>query len=124
MTGFVPGWTLTSTAGLLLAADVPLAVELPALGMVGLVLHFLLRRETVSHHEHARRLTRIESQLEAERDARDEQRRLKHALQNEITATRATISILLPQARRCTCGTMEPLIPILDRIAYDLKETP
>lgn len=121
-----PGYTMAivSAVGMVAAMDVPFPVELTALAMVGLVLRWALMRQNRSHDEHDARLTKIEQDLEATRVAKDIERSLKHALKNEVTAVRATIGVLVPQARRCSCGTMDPLMPVLERLAMALPDPP
>lgn len=115
-------YTLVSTIGLLAAVDLPIPVELSALAMVGLVLRWALIRQNRAHDEHDERLTVIETELRETREAKDIERQLKHAWKNEVTAMRATLAVMLPQAKRCTCATMEPLIPVLEKLALDTKE--
>lgn len=114
--------TLASTTGVLLAVDIPFPVELSSLALVAVVLRYFLHRDALSHTHHDERLTAIEEQLNYERDMTSEQRRLKHALQNEVSATRAVISVVVPQAAKCSCGVMEPLIPVLQQLSLDIKE--
>lgn len=119
-----PGYNLAiaSSIGMIAAMDVPFPVELTALAMVGLVLRWALIRQNRSHDEHDARISRIEEDLEVERLARLEEKHLKHAWRNEVTSLRATIAMVLPTAQRCSCGTMEPLLPVLQRLATDTRE--
>lgn len=115
-------FTLISTIAMLAAVDVPFPVEMTALAMVGLVLRWSLIRQNRSHDEHDARLTSIEVELAETRAEKDIQRQLKHAWKNEVTATRAALAVLVPQAAKCECGTMEPLMPVLRKLAIDTKE--
>lgn len=112
----LPGFVIASAVAVLAAADVPFPVELTALAMVGLVLRFLLRRDARAHDKHDRRLTAVEKELRQQHTA-------KHAALNEITAMRAAIAIIVTQAQKCSCGTMEPLLPVLTRLSLETKET-
>lgn len=111
---YLPAIVLVSVSGMMLAYDVPLPVEMTALAMVGVILHFFLRRDASSHTKHDIRLTRIEAEL-------DNQRTAKHALRNELTAFRASLAMLLPTAKNCTCGAMASLVPIIERLTTELR---
>lgn len=112
----LPSFTLALAGVLLAVSDVPLPIELSAMAMVGLVLRFLLKRDARAHTKHDARLTSIEAELNVQRSA-------KHAYLNEITAMRAAIAIIVTQAQKCSCGTMEPLLPVLTRLSLETKET-
>lgn len=115
-------YTLASTVAFLAAVDVPFPVELTALAMVGLVLRWALSRQNKNHDEHEERIAEMERRWEEAVADYSAQRHLKHAWRNEVTAMRATLGVLVPAAQRCSCGTMEPLIPVLVKLATDIKE--
>lgn len=115
-------YAIISTVGFLIAVEVPLPVEMTALVMVGLVLRWSLSRQNRVHDEHEDRLNQIEVELAETREAKDIERHLKHAWKNEVTATRATLAMIYPQAARCSCGTMEPLLETLRKLAVETKE--
>lgn len=119
-----PGYnfTIISAIALLAAVDVPFPVEITALAMVGLVLRWALMRQNRAHDEHDRRLSEIEDELNATRAAKDQERHLKHAWRNEVSAMRATLGVMLPIVKNCSCGTMDPLLPVLERLVTDIKE--
>lgn len=112
-----PGYnsTIVATVAFLAAVEVPFPVELTALAMVGLVLRWALARQSREHDQHDARLSALEEQSSHERH-------LKHAWRNEVTAMRATIAMMVPIAQRCSCGSMDPLVPVLERLALDTKE--
>lgn len=113
---------LASAVVTLAAVDVPFPVELTALAMVGLVLRWALGRQNRAHDEHDRRIADIERELDRTRADKDTERHLKHAWRREVTAMRMALLTMLPLARGCTCGTMDPLLPVLERLATETKE--
>lgn len=118
----LPSAVLVSTVGVLAASsDVPFPVEMSALVMVGLVLRWALRRENTAHEERDKRVDNLEARTKDLEEEADTQRSLKHALANQITAMKTTITMMLPFARQCTCETMTPLLPILERLALEIN---
>lgn len=114
--------SIISAIAVLAAADVPFPIEITALIMVGMVLRWALGRQNRAHDEHDRRIEDIEQQLRDTAEAKDAERHLKHAWKNEVATMRATIGVMLPLIRNCSCGTMDPLLPVLERLVTDIKE--
>jgi hypothetical protein len=120
----LPTVVLASTVGGLAAAPgVPFPIEMTALVMVGLVLRWALGRDSKSHNERDERISSLESRMREVEEEADTQRHLKHALNNQVTAMKTTITMMLPFAKQCTCGTVIPLIPILERLALEVDLT-
>lgn len=108
----MPSFILASTAGLLLATDVPLPVELTAMGMVGTILLWLIRRENQQDTDTQVRLTRLEA-TEAE------QRHLKHALLNRLAGLKGSLLVVKQTAENCSCGAMHPVLPLLEELVAE-----
>lgn len=113
---------LASAVVTLAAVDAPLPIELTALMMVGVVLHWALARQNRTHDEHDERIKAVEEELAATRQSKDIERQLKHAWRNEVAAMQAALAVMVPLAQKCSCGTMDPLLPVLERLAADRKE--
>lgn len=114
--------TIAAAVAILAAVDVPFPIELTALAMVGLVLRWSLSRQNKAHDEHEGRIADMERRLDDAVDSYNTQRHLKHAWAREVAATRATLGTMLPLAKNCSCGTMDPLIPVLEKLATETKE--
>lgn len=115
----MPGVTLTiaSTTGLLLAYDVPLPLELPALAMVGLVLRWLVKREAVADTATLQRITDLEAQLEEMRDEQSQERHLKHGALNRAIAAEQTLRLVKIAAGRCSCGALDQILSLLAEVS-------
>jgi signal transduction histidine kinase len=107
--GGPPTPVLLSAAGVLLAADVPLPVELSAMAMVGLVLRWLIRRDSRKDRDMEERVQLLEQKA-------DEQRHLKHEFRNRVTVVRGSLELARQAAEHCTCGAMDTVKPLLDQI--------
>jgi len=120
----LPSAVIASTIGVLAATPgVPFPVEMSALVMVGLVLRWALRREGHMHEDRDDRISKLELQMRDVEKEADTQRHLKHALNNQITAMKTTITLMLPFAKQCTCNTMTPLLPVLEKLTLEVNLT-
>lgn len=113
----VPTLVLATTAAGLLAADVPLPVELTALAMVGVILRFLLQRDDSAAKERDRRLDALEAE-------RDEQRHLKHVVINQLAGITGSLALIKTAAERCTCGAVTPVMPLIDNLLSKENDNP
>lgn len=113
----------TTIAGLLLAVQVPLPIEMTALVMVGLVLRWSLGRQTRAANHIDARMTELEGRISKNRAEIDRQRHWKHEFRNQLSGVYATMVMMREAANRCDCEAFDPLIPVLDQIIPHLKET-
>ena len=101
-----PTLFLASTAGVMLAADVPLPVEISAMAMVGLFLRWLMQRDSRNDEDVEKRLKKLEKHA-------DWQRHLKHVFLNRLAYCRGTFLLVRQQALLCKCGAMTPVLALL-----------
>lgn len=121
MPAFAMTYVLGATIFGLVAAQVPLPVEMTALVMVGLVLRYSLHKDAKSDSDQESRITRLEDTVLENRQRIDEQRHLKHAALNRIAGITGMLMLLRQQIALCTCGAMGPLLPVVDQIIEQLK---
>lgn len=112
---------LVSTAAFLLAVEPPLPIQATAMGAVVLVLRWALRRDSKHHESTNERLEEMMTEIEVIREEASNFRHQKHERDTRIAAIWAGISMLIPQAKQCTCGKMDILVPVLEDIADPLK---
>lgn len=120
----MPTFVLATSVAVLYAAEVPLPVEITALAMVAVVLRWLLSRENTAVLSHEARVATLEADMANVRAEASEQRHLKHEFINRVTGMQAAIALVLASARSCSCGAMEPILPVLDQLSIPTKENP
>lgn len=102
-------FVLAATIFAVLAADVPLPVEMSALVMVGLILRVYIIRENSAQRDHAARLAALEAEV-------SEQRHLKHLVINKLTTVIGTLALVQAEADRCTCGAVTSVLPLINKV--------
>jgi hypothetical protein len=105
----MPSAVLASTIVALYAVNLPLGVEITALVMVGAILKVFLRRDDT-------RFSRLEQKVEALEADNKEQHHLKHEFRNRLAAVHYALSLVIAEARTCTCGALDTLLPVLEQI--------
>lgn len=118
-----PTLVLGAVSGVLLAVDMPTWRELSALAMVGLILRWMIARENrrevrdlnVDAATH-RRITSLERNVGALRREVTEQRHLKHDFEGKVIALQNALKLVRIQARRCSCGALDPIQQLLEEI--------
>lgn len=111
-----PGFTLASWGAAIYAVNPPWYVEIPALGMVGLVLWILLRREKVSHDETQHQIAMLDARLTELDEKYSKERHLKHEALNRIAVVENTMRVVKSMADTCTCGALDRIAPLLDQV--------
>lgn len=99
----------------MLAFEVPFYIELPALGMVGLILWWLLKRENRADDDVHSRIDELEAKVEANQRRADEERKAKHAQINRNVVLETALKLIQGAAANCTCGSLDLLIPLIDQ---------
>lgn len=97
------------------SAAVIIPALLAALSLLGLVLKWLIQRETTTDALTLERISRLEAEVELLRADQSEQRRLKHDALNRAAGLAMTARLLLVSARRCTCGELTHVVELIDR---------
>ena len=105
----------------LAALQVPFPVEMTALVMVGLVLRWFLRKDSVLDQQHEKRVAALEKAVAQNRKDIDLQRHRAHAALNRVAAVSGMVLLVKAQVERCTCGQMEAIVPLFDQIVASLN---
>jgi hypothetical protein len=90
-------------------------VLLAAFSLVGVVMRWLVQRETTIDAKTDVRISKLEAEVELLRAEQSEQRRLKHDALNRAAGLSMTARLLLAGARRCSCGELEQVVDLVDR---------
>jgi hypothetical protein len=100
-------------------SEVPPAVTVPvllaALSLVGLVLKWLIQRETDTDSRMVERIAALELEVIGLRERQSEERRLKHDALNRAGGLAMAVRLLLGSARRCSCGELRDVVDLIDR---------
>lgn len=105
----MPGFVLSSTFLGLVVADIPLPQEMTALGMVGLFLLWLLKRENRAHENRDNRISALEADVA-------EQHHLKHEIRTWAAGALVALDLALRQGQKCKCEAMVPVVDTLPAV--------
>lgn len=97
------------------SAAVVIPALLAALSLLGLVLKWLIQRESTTDALTLERISKLEAEVELLRADQSEQRRLKHDALNRAAGLSMATRMLLDSARHCTCGQLAHVVELVDR---------
>lgn len=89
-------------------------VSYTPLGIVALVVTFLLWRMKDSDSDNRKRIAELEVKLETAMTDNAVQHSLKHRALGQVAAGKGIIDLTRKQARKCDCGAMAPVLPLID----------
>ncbi len=115
----VPSVALAVSVGGLAVADVPLPAELGALALLALFMHWALQRFSSTDTVTLKRIDKLEADLAKVRDDWSQERHRKHDALNQAASTSMTVRLLAAAARKCTCGQMDSIMELVDRVGMD-----
>lgn len=92
-------------------------VGMTVLAVLGLVKFFPVRQISDLRND-VNTLTRHVSDLEAKYD---DERSLKHKAYNDVARTVMALDLVRRLAAQCTCGALEPVIEIIERMSTELE---
>lgn len=90
-------------------------VLLAAFSLVGVVMRWLVQRETTIDAKTHERISKLEAEIEVLRAGQSEERRQKHDERNRAAGLSMTARLLMAAARKCTCGEMAHIVDLVDR---------
>lgn len=108
-------FALLASGSFVYALQPPWYVELPAMGMVGLFLFWLLRRENRTADDAHSRIDDLEGKVDQLQSYADEQRRQKHQYLNRVAVLETLLVLVRRSAEQCTCGSLDHLAPLLEQ---------
>lgn len=88
-----------------------------ALAVMAFIRIFLMRQITDLRDD----VDRLTTQMAALEAKYDEERGLKHKAYNDVARAAMALDLVRRLAAQCTCGVLEPLIEIVDRMASEFE---